>query len=74
MKWSNFMLSIAFLSPDNGGTEGGAKTIEAIFNAVKSADKRVDGARVVWAGKACFHKNKQTRYMKEPQARHSIFS
>ncbi len=21
----------AFLSPDNGGTEGGAKTIEAIF-------------------------------------------
>ena len=38
----------------------------AIFNAVKSADKRVSGARVVWAGKACFHKNKQTRYMKEP--------
>ena len=46
----------------------------AIFNAVKSADKRVSGARVVWAGKACFHKNKQTRYMKEPLARHSIFS
>ena len=35
---------------------------EAIFNAVKSADKRVSGARVVWAGEACFHKNKQTRY------------
>ena len=35
--------------------------IEAILNAVKSADKRMSEARVVWAGKACFHKNKQTR-------------
>ena len=39
----------AFLSPDNGGTEGGAKTIEAILNAVKSADKRADGAN--WFGR-----------------------
>jgi hypothetical protein len=43
------MLNIAFLSPDNGGIEGGAKTIEAIFNAVKSADKRVNGAN--WFGR-----------------------
>ena len=25
---SNFLGSLQFLSPDNGGTEGGAKTIE----------------------------------------------
>ena len=38
---SNFMLSIAFLSPDNGGTEGGAKTIEAILKAEKGSTERV---------------------------------
>ena len=35
------MLSIAFLSPDNGGTEGGAKTIEAILNAEKGSTEHV---------------------------------
>jgi hypothetical protein len=33
------MLSIAFLSPDNGGTEGGAKTIEAKLELFSNAEK-----------------------------------